>query len=321
MDYKKWLIVRIFILCCIACLSGWVLTLDQFWATKLLLILIFAGMVGEMLHYAVNPLKRITFFMESFNDSNDFPLFIPLAKDDTENIFRRFIEIVQQIKLREETEAWQKIIRILAHEIINSTSPINMLTDSLGKIAQKEYWTEEDRRNMETGLQTIGKRSRGMTSFVESYRTITSTPMPVYGLTNMDSLLQRIVLLFAEEASTITASTSGKMIIQTDERLLEQVLINLVRNAIDASDKLQAYIEIKASCDLRKLVLEVRDNGCGISPQNIENVFTPFFTTRKTGTGIGLFISRKIVQSLRGTITIQSVQGKGTTVCLQMPVV
>ena len=434
-SFSHGLIIRIFALCGIAGLSGWVLTLDQYWATKLLLIFLFAGMIAEMLHYAGNPQQRIASFMESLPFSSDLPVFVLPAKDGAETVFRRFVEIVQQIRLQkqaeyelfvaaanhlavamlvfdrdgdiklcnkaalqlfrmpgistvgqlahvnkelaekllqiqtneqlfvktvlagrpvklsvrasrvqfadetwsivtiqdiqqeiaqEETEAWQKMIRIMAHEIINSTSPINMLTGSLEKIVRKENWTDDDRRNMATGLQTIGKRSRGMTSFVENYRTMTSIPDPVYAPTNIDHLLQHIVLLFANETNTkgiqLTVSSSGEPMIQTDERLLEQALINLLRNAIDAANKPHASIEIKASNDLQELLLEVSDNGCGIAPENLGNLFTPFFTTKNTGTGIGLFISRKMIQSLHGTITVQSIQGQWTVFRLRVPV-
>ena len=434
--FSHGLIIRIFLLCGIAGLCGWALTLDQYWATKLLLVLIFAGIIGEMVHYAGNPQQRIASFMESLPYSNDLPVFTLPARDDAEIIFRRLVEIVQQIKFQkqaeyelfvaaanhlavamlvfdckgnvkicnkaalhllrmpaintvsqiviisreladtvlriqtgeqllvktelsgrsvklsvrasrvqfademwnivtiqdiqqeiaqEETEAWQKMIRIMAHEIINSTSPINLLTGSLEKIVRKENWTEDDRRNMETGLQTIGKRSRGMTAFVESYRTMASIPEPVYAPVEVSQLLKRIVLLFAEETNTkninITVTTPDEMVIQTDERILEQALINLMRNAIDAADKPQTSIEIKASKNGEELLLEVTDNSCGIAPENLGNVFTPFFSTKNTGTGIGLFISRKMIQSLHGTITVQSVQGKWTVFRLRIPVV
>jgi len=435
-SFSHGLIIRIFLLCGIAGLCGWVLTLDQYWATKLLLIFLFAGMIAEMLHYAGNPQQRIASFIESLPFSSDLPVFTLPAKDDAEIIFRRFVKIVQQIKFQkqaeyelfvaaanhlavamlvsdrkgsvkfcnkaalqllqmtylnsfsqiaiiskelaetvlriqaneqllvktnlagrpvklsvrasrvqfademwnivtiqdiqqeiaqEETEAWQKMIRIMAHEIINSTSPINLLTGSLEKIAQKTNWTEDDRRNMETGLQTIGKRSRGMTAFVESYRTKTTIPEPVYASTDISHLLKRIALLFAEECKTknirIKVFTPDEWMIHNDERLLEQALINLMRNAIDAADKPQASIEIKASKNGEELLLEVTDNGCGIAPENLGNVFTPFFSTKNTGTGIGLFISRKMIQSLHGTITVQSIQGKWTVFRLRIPVV
>jgi nitrogen fixation/metabolism regulation signal transduction histidine kinase len=431
--FSRGLIVRIFLLCGIAGLCGWVLTFEQYWANKILLILLFVGMIGEIVRYAGNPQKRISSFMESLPFSSDLPVFTLPAQDDAEIYFRRFVEVVRQIKLekqaeyelfvaatnhlavamlvfdcngsvklcnkatlqllrvpsltnigqmahisrelaetltniqaneqqlvktnlaghpvklsvrasrvqfanetwnivtiqdiqqeiaQEETEAWQKIIRILAHEIINSISPINLLTGSLEKIVRKDNWTEIDRRNMETGLQAIQKRSRGMTSFVENYRTMTAIPEPVYATTDIGDLLQHIERLFKEELETkgvnLTATTSGAMLIQTDERLLEQVLINLLRNAIDAADKPLPTIQIKVCNDGKDLLIKVSDNGCGIAPENLETVFTPFFTTKNSGTGVGLFISRKIAQMLRGTINVQSVQGEKTTVCLQI---
>ncbi len=432
--FSRGLIVRLLILCGFAGLFAWSLSLDHYWATKILLALLFAGMIFEIVRYAGNPQQRISSFMESLPISSDLPVLTLPAKDEAELIFRRFTEIVRQIKTekqteyelfvattnhlavallvfdrnghvklcnkaalqlfrvpslasvnqvgylsreladallriqaneqllvktdlagrpvklsvrasqiqftdgtwnivtlqdiqqeiaQEETEAWQKIIRILAHEIINSTSPINLLTGSLEKIAHKDHWTEADRRDMEIGLQAIGKRSRGMTSFVENYRTMTTIPAPVCAPTDISNLLQRIGLLFGEESAAkgieISVTTFGNTTIPTDERLLEQVLINLVRNAIDAADKPQASIGIKASNDEKDLLVEVSDSGCGIAAENLGSVFTPFFTTKSTGTGIGLFISRKIAQALHGTLTVQSVQKQRTVFSLRVP--
>lgn len=434
--FSRGLIVRVFILCGTAGLYGWTLTFDQLWVTKFLLLAIFVGMIVDMIYFAGNPQQRISFFMESLPFGDDLPVFSLPAKDDTEIIFRRFVEIVRQIKIQkqveyelfvaatnhlavamlvfdrngsvklcnkaalqlfrlpsliniahiasisrelaetlmqiqtneqilvktelaahpvklsirasrarfinetwnivtlqdiqqeiaqEETEAWQKMIRILAHEIINSTSPINMLTGSLKTIARKENYTEDDRRNLVSGLQAIEKRSRGMTSFVENYRTMTTIPPAVFAETHIGDLLKRLERLFKDECEkkgmSLIITTSGDTLFQTDERLVEQVLINLIRNAIDAADKPSPTILIKTSNDGKDLLIEVADNGCGFAPKNLETVFTPFFTTKETGTGIGLFISRKIIQTLHGTMSIQSEMRKGTTVSLRIPVV
>ena len=432
--FSRSLIFRLFFLCGIAGLCGWVLSLDQYWATKLFVILLFAGMIAEIVHHARNPQQRITTFMESLPISGDLPSLRLQTEDDLEVIFRRLVEIIRQMRIQkqaeyevfvaatnhlavamlvfdfngniklcnkallqllrmpklhtirqiamisqelsdallriqpgeqlllkivlagrpvklslrvtkiqlsdvswniatiqdiqqeivqEETEAWQKIIRILTHEIINSTSPINMLTGSLEKIAGKDNWTEEDRQNMIISLQTIGKRSRGLTSFVESYRATTSIPEPVFSPVDTGNLLQHIKTLFVEEAVAknieIIVVISGKIIIQTDERLLEQVFINLLRNAIEAADKPHATIEMKARYDEQELLLEVSDNGCGITSENLESVFTPFFSTKKSGTGVGLFISRKIIHSLRGTLTVQSIHKQRTVFSIRLP--
>ena len=428
------LIVRLFLLCAIIGLCVWVLTFEQFWATKILAIIVFASIIAEIVRYAESPQLRIASFIESLPISSDLPLFVLPAKDDAEIIFRRFVTVVQKIKTdkqveyelfvaaanhlavamlvfdrngivklcnkaalqllrmsdinnisqiaqisgelsetllriqageqllvktnlsgrpvklsvrashvrytnetwniltiqdiqqeiaQEETEAWQNILRILTHEIINSTSPINLLSGSLEKIADKEILIEEDRQNMKTGLQTIGKRSRGMTAFVESYRATTNIAEPAYAPTNIGKLLHRVALLFKEEAekkgAKIIVTNSTNVIIQTDENLLEQALINLLRNAIEAADKPQAIIELKSCYDLNELLIEMSDNGCGIASENIGSVFTPFFSTKSSGTGVGLFISRKIVHSLRGTLAVQSVKGQRTIFSLRLP--
>jgi signal transduction histidine kinase len=137
----------------------------------------------------------------------------------------------------------------------------------------------------------------------------------VFASTDIGSLLQRIVLLFGEEA----VAKRIEITITTDERLLEQVFINLVHNAIDAADKPHTSIGIKACNDGKDLLVEVSDNGCGIASENLGSIFTPFFTTKSAGTGIGLFISRKIVQALHGTLTVQSIQKQRTVFRLRLP--
>ena len=163
-----------------------------------------------------------------------------------------------------------------------------------------------------------------MTAFVENYRTMTFVPVPSASSTNISKLLQRTDLLFKKETETknikLNISTENHPLIQTDERLLEQVFINLIRNAIDAADKPNPVIDIKTVLNEGMLFITIADNGCGIKPENLESVFMPFFTTKKAGNGIGLFISRKIIQSLHGNITLQSKEGQGSVFCLQIPV-
>ena len=432
--FTRGLIIRIFIICVVAGSCGWCLTLDRYWATKLFLGLLFIGSIAEIVHYASNPQLKISSFIESILYSNDLPVFNLPAKDDTEVVFRKLIEIINQIKVekqseyelfvaainhlaiplivlehhgsvklsnhaalkllgmpalstirqiipvsrelfdilsglkvneqllvktdlsghlvklsirasqiqflqktfmivtlqdiqqeiaQEETEAWQKVIRILAHEIINSTSPINILSESLLKMISKNEWSESDRNNIELGLQTISKRSLGMTAFVENYRTLTFVPIPSASPTNISELLQRTDLLFKKETETknikLNISPENHPLIQTDERLLEQVFINLIRNAIDAADKPNPVIDIKTVLNEGMLSITIADNGCGIKPENLESVFMPFFTTKKAGNGIGLFISRKIIQSLRGTLTLQSKKGQGSVFSILIP--
>jgi len=219
-----------------------------------------------------------------------------------------------------EMEAWQKLIRVLTHEIMNSISPITSLSGTLHNLVNASVGTVPSPTLLTTldeGLDAIRKRSEGLLSFTEVYRKLTRVPTPVIKPTSALAMLRRLQLLFHEELSkkgiefTMDAQDHEMMV---DSDLLEQALINLIRNAIDAlagRSEPAIHLSHSLSGDGRP-VITISDNGTGIEPDKMESIFIPFFTTKKNGSGIGLAITKQIVLLHGGSIKVDSVVGEGT---------
>ena len=218
-----------------------------------------------------------------------------------------------------EMEAWQKLIRVLTHEIMNSISPITSLSSTLHSLVKGSIGHEPSSSLLATldeGIDAIKKRSVGLLSFTDVYRKLTRVPTPAIKPTNIGALLRRMQLLFDEEFSNrgirfaIEARDHDAL---ADSDLLEQALINLIRNAIDAvaghSDP--AITLTHTLTDENRSIITIIDNGEGIDPDKLENIFIPFFTTKKNGSGIGLALTKQIVLLHGGSIKVNSAPGDG----------
>jgi signal transduction histidine kinase len=228
-----------------------------------------------------------------------------------------------------EIEAWQKLIRVLNHEITNSLTPIHILATSLldllydgRKTIAPDQVNEEIVGRLVLGLKTLGKRSKGLTDFLNTYNSFTESSEPVYSEFGLEDLFKRLASLLApdlEKSGTelymeISPPDLG---ILADEKLIEQTLINLVQNAMHATRGVhEARIQIKASCPEKQVQIEVTDNGKGIPDEIRDHIFTPFFTTRKDGSGIGLSLARQVMQMHNGFIHADSLEGKQSTFIL-----
>jgi nitrogen fixation/metabolism regulation signal transduction histidine kinase len=230
---------------------------------------------------------------------------------------------IQNELQQEEIETWQKLIRVLTHEIMNSAGPIQSLSstliDSFIEIDSKIDKTERD--NIKIGLSAIKKRSEGLNSFVQTYRSLTKIPQPIFSTFKLENTINEIVQLFHEkiEESKIKVSIEinpNNLEVLADEKLISQVFINVLKNAIESTfSGKNPEIKISASILENKSVeILFIDNGKGISDENLEQIFIPFFTTKESGSGIGLSLSRQIMLKHKGTIYIQSQENKGTTV-------
>jgi signal transduction histidine kinase len=233
---------------------------------------------------------------------------------------------IQNIKAEleaKEMEAWQILIRVLTHEIKNSLTPISSLASSVeDMLAERERagkpadGAEDD---IHVALQTIKKRSEGLLRFTDAYRSLTNIKKPEFERFRVSDLLDRVRNLSGRqiEKAGITLHTSVEppsLELTSDPRLVEQVLINLVLNAVDAiGGKPGGRIEIVASIDARnRVTIRVIDNGRGIVEDAREKIFIPFFSTKKDGSGIGLSISRQIMRLHRGELTAESSPGEPT---------
>lgn len=214
-----------------------------------------------------------------------------------------------------EMEAWQNLIRVLTHEIVNSITPIASLASTVNKLLpiHEPGSDTETLNDIRGAIQTIQKRSEGLLHFVDIYRNLTRIPAPKFSIFQVRDLFGRIEHLMQNhmESNRIQYSASiypETLEITADPELMEQVLINLVLNAVQANENRPfAWIELRAGNDERgRTFLQVADNGPGIMKEVMEKIFIPFFTTKREGSGIGLSLSRQIMRLHNGTISVQS---------------
>lgn len=230
---------------------------------------------------------------------------------------------------RNEVEAWQKLIRVLNHEITNSVTPIHILSTSLldlfhvGK--QQKSPGQFDKQmidRVELGLKTIAKRSGGLADFLNTYKSFTKISKADYSKVKLTKLLQHILSLLSHEIEKSGVDINFEcsppdLRILADEKLIEQTIINLIKNSLHASEELdQASIRIRAMQNEDQVVIEVTDNGKGVAEEIIDHIFTPFFTTRKKGSGIGLSLALQVMQLHNGSIHVKSEEGVQTTFTL-----
>ena len=222
---------------------------------------------------------------------------------------------IRSVLENKETEAWQKLIRVLTHEIMNSMTPIVSLSELLKSKQTSEPITDEEREEIHQAVDTIFRRSSGLVRFVENYRKVTGIPTPVPEIILVDSLLDNVALLFREETDSIKVLPSASHLqVIADKALIEQILINLIKNALDATQECEnPRIELSAGINAEgKNYIQVSDNGTGIPADVQERIFIPFFTTKPVGSGIGLSISRQIMYMHKGSLTVISEAGKGS---------
>lgn len=229
-----------------------------------------------------------------------------------------------------ELDSWQKLIRVMTHEIMNSIAPITSLSSTLTAIFVKDSLplpvrevTEMHIANTIHGLEVIESTGRGLMHFVEDYRQLTKIPKPVFKPIDTGKWLNALQLLMTcrLDEENIKLSIRAKGLLHEligDEKLLNQVMINVLNNAMDALKNVaQKKIVISLSeSTAGKLKISITDNGKGIAPDEIDKVFVPFYTTKENGSGIGLSLSRKIMRLHKGSISVFSKQGEQTTIVL-----
>lgn len=229
-----------------------------------------------------------------------------------------------------ESKAWQKLLSVMTHEIMNSVAPISSLADTLKNRLEKSVPhlnnNEGAVHDLELGIETIKRRSEGLLKFAETYRNLNKISKPslkrVYVRDLFESLYQLMnPTLDSRNIGMDIVLKDTDMMVEVDPSLIEQVLINLVINAKEAlKDKTDAQIILSGSINNKgKVLIKVADNGCGIPEDVLENIFIPFFSTKKTGSGIGLSLCKQIMMLHKGTINVHSVPGEGTAFTLQFP--
>lgn len=219
-----------------------------------------------------------------------------------------------------ETEAWQKLIRVLTHEIMNSITPIISLSELLEKHAENLEGDEETKTEIRQMLQTISRRGNWLMRFMNSYREVSHLPQPLLKLVTARELIEGVVRLMQNGRNDLMLSIpAAPLRMVADKEQIEQVLINLIQNARE-----NEATQITLSAGITSgnhLFLRIADNGTGIEPEVQERIFIPFFTTKPTGSGIGLTISRQIMHHHHGNIAVQSEVGRGSVFTLLFPII
>jgi len=219
--------------------------------------------------------------------------------------------------LREqEREAWQRLIRVLGHELNNSLTPIKSITDSLEKMLSQNDLPDGWRADMRRGLQIVTSRTAALGRFMANYSRLARLPRPQLGKVGLASCIHSAAEL--ETRMQVKISTGPAVFILADKDQIEQVLINLLRNAVEAAVETGGGVEISWTTAGRFAEILIKDEGPGLS--NTANLFVPFFTTKPNGSGIGLVLSRQIIETHGGTVSLKNrTDGPGCEARLTLP--
>ena len=202
----------------------------------------------------------------------------------------------------EELLAWKRLIRVLGHELNNSMAPIRSLAESLQKIAASETLQPEDREDLTGGLEIIRQRADSLSRFIQEYARLAKLPPPKARSLQLSPLVRRIASLYEYPLITIDPENSAEVALQADPDQLEQALLNLIKNAVEAASLTHGTVKVCWRVEGEVLLLHVEDTGPGIA--NPDNLFIPFFSTKKGGSGIGLTLARQILEGHDGSLEL-----------------
>ncbi len=247
---------------------------------------------------------------------------IPINLYGIDHLIISFQNIKDEIE-QKETEAWNRLIGVISHEILNSITPISSLSDTVNQmITDKTSLSKEDLEDLKPALQTIKRRSEGLLDFVKDYRLIAELPTPNTEQYSVGEILQHIKVLMqpmvaAKHISFQVLQTASKISLHLDFKLIEQAMINLITNSIYALEETdKPLIQVTYRLLHNKVYIDVIDNGKGIEKADLEKIFVPFYTTRKNGSGIGLTITRNIMKMHQGSLEVVSTPRTETTFSL-----
>ena len=261
-----------------------------------------------------------------YREKNTIKTLLSATAFQTEGLTYKLIAFqnVNEALDENESQAWRKLLSVMTHEIMNSVAPISSLADTLMnrlKVEGGRLQTEGD--DIEVGIRTIKRRSDGLLKFAETYRNLNKVtqpnikPIPVIEMfDNLNTLMEPTLDKKNIELDIVLIDPG--MIIDADVNLIEQVMINLLVNAIDAvKDVASPKIVLSAEKTRDTSFIRIADNGYGMSAEVMENIFVPFFSTKKNGSGIGLSLCKQIMMLHKGNIHVQSREGEGSLFTLQ----
>ena len=239
-----------------------------------------------------------------------------LRTKKVQNVKNRFciisLESVQKIIEQKEKLAWNNLMKVISHELLNTLTPVNSLIQNLEYIANQEVVEKEDQEEMKESLMIINSKSKQLLNFVDDYRQVAELPKPVFktiSLTNIvESAINFLKPEFEKNNITIVNSLDNQMIF-ADQKMIERCLINLYLNAIYAvADNSEKIIRTEIKTFNKRILLSVEDNGIGISNEIKDKIFLPFFTTRLSGSGIGLTLSKSIIEAHKGYLNYKPLE-------------
>jgi nitrogen fixation/metabolism regulation signal transduction histidine kinase len=231
------------------------------------------------------------------------------------------LQNIQSELQQKELEAWQNLTKVLRHEIMNSVTPIVSLASTMREIIELDLSAKDDIQetvsDLKEALFTIENRSKGIMNFVNAYREFTSIPKPKFEETNSKELITQVLNLvqpqLKEKQVVLKTDFKEDFELLADTEQIEMVLINIIKNGVEAvENRLNPQIRIRTYEIDEQKIIEIADNGSGIEPEALEKIFIPFYTTKKTGSGIGLSLSRQIMQMHGGNLKVSSKVGEGS---------
>ena len=247
-------------------------------------------------------IKKVAYMMDALEDGELNFRF--QDKNKFNRTLNRIRTIFEKQRQAHEQDSWTKLIRVLTHEIMNTVSPIASLSDALSKSMDEDGHSE---LNVRAGLDTISDSSKNLIKFVETYRQLSGVARPVRKAIDLKELMAGVIALNSEFAANCGAickyrTEEDDLMIYADEGQISQILINLIKNALQAGAK---HIDISARMGKDdEVIIDVANDGTPIPVSAQEQIFVPFFTTKKEGSGIGLSISRQIMRNHDGTISL-----------------
>jgi nitrogen fixation/metabolism regulation signal transduction histidine kinase len=223
---------------------------------------------------------------------------------------------LSQTLREEERTAWQRLLRVLGHELNNSLAPIKSVAGSLAALMDRDPKPTDWHDDMQRGLEVISSRADSLARFVESYSKLARLPQPRFEALNIGALVSRVASL--ETRLPVTVAQGPEVIVKGDDVQLEQLLINLIRNAVDASMETKGGVEVGWRQNNGNVEVWISDEGHGLA--STANLFVPFFTTKAEGSGIGLVLSRQIAEAHGGTLSLENrARARGCEARLRLP--
>ena len=309
-------IIKISILVCLSLLGAW-LVLKMLYFSAALVFLLMASLSVSIYYDRKKLIDKMERMIAGIRHSDFSYHFTDTASNDELNrLYREMNEALDIFRSRTqhsmmdeaETQAWQKLISVLTHEIMNSIAPIISLSETLSERDAAPQPSAEEYRLMKQAMETIHRRGKGLLTFVENYRKLTRVPEPTLQPIRLDRMFISLQQLVSSEGIHFSHSIYPEnLVLNADSNMVEQALINLIKNAHEACQH-QPYpkLDVKAAQIGSEIHISITDNGTGISPEAIDKIFIPFYSTKPHGSGIGLSLSRQIMIRHKGKISVKS---------------